>query len=410
MPADDRAASSTTTASAFRRPSLSAHLAPEGPKRILALDGGGVRGAMTVAVLERIEKILRAAHGDDPDFRLCDYFDLIGGTSTGSIIAGGLAIRRFTAADIKDFYFEKGPLIFRAKFFRNGLSLAKFDAAALLTQLDEVFGDVPLGSPDISTGLAIVTKRADTDSTWVLHNHPGGRYFENPEDGSYIGNRHYPVRNLIRASTAAPHYFRPERIEIVEGREHGLFVDGAISPHNNPSFQMLMLAGLEGYNYGWKMSPEDLMMISVGTGSSAMTRPQERYGLTPQIVRTVTALTSVITSAEDFIEILMQWVSESRDPQKLDSEIGDLARDFLGGRPLLRYERYQSVLTREAIRERFGLDLTEKQVAVLRRMDDPACIPLAYELGQAMAETLVKPEHFPARFNLAGTASEERTP
>ena len=66
-------------------------LTAAGPKRILALDGGGIRGALTLGCLERIEAILRQRHRR-PDLRLCEYFDLIGGTSTGAIIAAALAI------------------------------------------------------------------------------------------------------------------------------------------------------------------------------------------------------------------------------------------------------------------------------------------------------------------------------
>jgi hypothetical protein len=61
-----------------------------GPKRILALDGGGIRGILTLEYLEVIESEFRRRF-NSPDFLLCDYFDLIGGTSTGSIIAAGLA-------------------------------------------------------------------------------------------------------------------------------------------------------------------------------------------------------------------------------------------------------------------------------------------------------------------------------
>src|SRR5262249_53785313 len=67
------------------------HLFGPGPKRILAIDGGGVRGVVSLAFLERVELVLRERTGD-PALRLCDYFDLIGGTSTGSIIATGLAL------------------------------------------------------------------------------------------------------------------------------------------------------------------------------------------------------------------------------------------------------------------------------------------------------------------------------
>ena len=79
------------------------HLFGDGPKRMLALDGGGIRGALTLGYLERLEAILRERNWNDPDFRLCDYFDLIGGTSTGSIIATGLALG-FSVEKLTDIY------------------------------------------------------------------------------------------------------------------------------------------------------------------------------------------------------------------------------------------------------------------------------------------------------------------
>src|SRR6476661_6915675 len=77
------------------------HLFGPGPKRLLSLDGGGVRGALTVAFLERIETLLGAHHGRD--VRLGEYFDLVGGTSTGAIIAGALALG-YRTSQVKDFY------------------------------------------------------------------------------------------------------------------------------------------------------------------------------------------------------------------------------------------------------------------------------------------------------------------
>ena len=144
---------------------LAAHLAPEGRKRILALDGGGVRGAMTIAVLERIEDILRARHGGHPDFRLCDYFDLMGGTSTGSIIAAGLAAKRMTARDIATMYDELAGDVFNSRFLAFGATRAKFDARNLSRQLDAVFGPMTLGDPGFATGYAAVAKRIDTVAT-----------------------------------------------------------------------------------------------------------------------------------------------------------------------------------------------------------------------------------------------------
>jgi patatin-like phospholipase/acyl hydrolase len=63
----------------------------ERPRKLLALDGGGIRGVLTLEVLIKIEEMLAEATGQGKEFRLCDFFDYIGGTSTGAIIAAGLA-------------------------------------------------------------------------------------------------------------------------------------------------------------------------------------------------------------------------------------------------------------------------------------------------------------------------------
>jgi len=81
-----------------------------GPKRILALDGGGIRGAVTIGFLKKIEHILRERHGN-PSLVLSDYFDLVGGTSTGAIIATLLALGKPTE-EIEGLYRTLGPKIF----------------------------------------------------------------------------------------------------------------------------------------------------------------------------------------------------------------------------------------------------------------------------------------------------------
>ena len=89
-----------------------------GPKRILALDGGGIRGAITLGFLVQLESHLRKRH-NNPNLLLRDYFDLIGGTSTGSIIAASLAIGMNTR-DILTEYEKMGDQIFEhpAKFWQ----------------------------------------------------------------------------------------------------------------------------------------------------------------------------------------------------------------------------------------------------------------------------------------------------
>ena len=105
-----------------------------GPKRILALDGGGIRGILTLEYLEVMESEFRRRF-NNPDFLLCDYFDLIGGTSTGSIIAAGLACG-MTVEQLKKLYTGIGTDVFQAEFWRLGLLAPKFKSGSLQEALD----------------------------------------------------------------------------------------------------------------------------------------------------------------------------------------------------------------------------------------------------------------------------------
>lgn len=93
------------------------------PKRLLSLDGGGIRGLLAAEILVRIEAILQELN---PQFNcLADYFDFIGGTSTGSILATGLALG-MPATYLRNFYYNRAREIFRKRFFfaDSGLSTA----------------------------------------------------------------------------------------------------------------------------------------------------------------------------------------------------------------------------------------------------------------------------------------------
>src|SRR4029078_2562920 len=90
---------------------LESRYAAKRPSKLLTLDGGGIRGVLTLQVLIRMEELLREASGQGAHFRLCNFFDYIGGTSTGAIIAAGLA-RGMSARELSDFYMKTGPGMF----------------------------------------------------------------------------------------------------------------------------------------------------------------------------------------------------------------------------------------------------------------------------------------------------------
>src|SRR5262249_16681394 len=163
-----------------------------GPKRVLALDGGGVRGAITVAFLERIEALLSEHHGRP--IRLGDYFHLVGGTSTGSIIAGALALG-FRADQVKDLYTRLAPLAFVRKRTAIPILQAKFDVRGLRGEIEKIVSDLELQSDRLITGMCVVTKRIDTGSPWILANNPAAPYWNDGPD--HDGNKHYKLANLV---------------------------------------------------------------------------------------------------------------------------------------------------------------------------------------------------------------------
>lgn len=377
------------------------HLFGTGPKRILALDGGGVRGALTISFLERLEAVLEQRHGRH--VRLCDYFDLIGGTSTGAIIACALALG-YSAADVRELYMKLGTRVFQRPLWRIVGLQAKFDSRLLQKEIDAIIGDRTLDSPDLLTGIAIVTKRMDTGSPWILSNNPRSMYWETPADGSYIGNRLYPLGNIVRASTAAPHYFDPEEISIVDGASPGLFVDGGVTPHNNPSLHLLLMAAFNGYGLRWPLGRDSLLLVSIGTGDFRQSLTAQEAGRMPAVGLAVKALTGLISDAETLVITLLHWLGDSPSRWPLNSEIGSLTGEFPGGREaLLSFRRYDVLLEEEWLNKELGVTLPKHEIADLKRMDEPLNIPRFYDLGQRAAARQITESQLPEMFDLQKT-------
>jgi patatin-like phospholipase/acyl hydrolase len=189
-------------------PSLHDKLTGTGPKKLLAIDGGGIRGVMTLEVLAEIENLLGR---DNSRFRLADYFDLVAGTSTGAIIAAGLSLG-MTVDDIRRFYLKSGAEMFARAGLLRRYTHYKFEDEKLAGKLKMEFGaDTTLGSNKLQTLLILVMRNASTDSPWPLSNNPYAKYNDGRRPDC---NLNLPLWQLVRASTAAPVYFPPEVVTI----------------------------------------------------------------------------------------------------------------------------------------------------------------------------------------------------
>lgn len=238
-----------------------------GQRKMLSLDGGGIRGVLSLEILLEIENQLKKELNRDDNFRLCDYFDYIGGTSTGAIIAAGLSIG-LSVKELIDFYEQRGNSMFDKSFLLKRIK-SFYNDGPLLKELKKVFGDgdIDLKSGKFKTLLLVVTMNRTTDSPWPVTNNPFAKY--NRPDRPDC-NLRIPLYQLVRASTAAPVYFRPETLQWDPNDETKtfVFVDGGVTPYNNPAFLMYKMATQAAYKLNWKTGERNLLIVSVGTGSA----------------------------------------------------------------------------------------------------------------------------------------------
>ena len=376
---------------------LNAHLFGPGPKRILALDGGGIRGILTLQMLARIEEMLRARTGNQ-DMVLSDYFDLIGGTSTGAIIASALSLG-WPVSRINKLYLEFGNDIFQSSFFRMGLLRPKFSAKAVQDGLEREYGDIRLGGPEVKTGLGIVVKRIDTGSPWIIHNNPKGLYFNQMPGSASTPNKDYLLRQIVRASAAAPTYFQPELISVTSDMQ-GAFVDGGVSPFNNPALQLLMLAALKNHGLNWPVGSDKIQIVSLGTGTKTLALEQQKVMKMSAVELGVRGLSSLMDDSAALNEQLLQWMSDSPTARSIDSEVGDLKADILGGgKPLLSYLRYNVEFDSAWLKDKLGIDYTAEQLESISQMDKPENMDDLADIGKA-ASVLIKEEHFDKQFDI----------
>ena len=369
------------------------HLDPKsGSKNILALDGGGIRGALTLGYLKKIETILREKHGND--YLLCDHFDLIGGTSTGSIIAAALAIGK-SVDEIVDLYMDLGGKIFgKKRSFWNPLETWKFlkagyDYIELENSLKEAFGNITMESDQIKTGLCIVAKRADTNSIWPIINHPKGKFY----DTDMGKNKNIPLWQAVRASSAAPTYFAPQMIDVGDG-QRAAFVDGGVSMANNPALTLLMVATLKGFPFRWSMGEDELSIVSVGTGYSVFKKQIGEIEEAWMKTWAQNVPDMLMQDASWQNQIVLQWLSNSPTAHYIDMEIESLKDDYIGNKPLIKYLRYNFAITQNDLNGLgLGKTFTEKDVESLVEMSNAENRHLLYKIGVA-ASSSIKKSHF----------------
>lgn len=367
--------------------SVSEKLATKSPKKLLALDGGGIRGMMTVEVLGEIERLLKKELGKGDEFVLADYFDYIAGTSTGAIIATCLSLG-WKMDKIRHFYENSGAQMFDKAGLIERFGYYKYEDEKLADLLKREFGEcTTLGSEDLQTLLMLVLRNSTTDSPWPVSNNPKAKYNDRTRADC---NLDLPLWKLVRASTAAPTYFPPENVQI--GKQEFIFVDGGVTPYNNPAFQLFMMATVEPYNLNWETGEEELLLISVGTGTSPAADGQLDPVAMHKLFQAKAVPAALMFSALNEQDLLCRVFGKCLAGDTIDRELGDLIEKKGPVSPkLFTYVRYDAELTRTGLD---GLGLHDIQPENVQEMDSVQYVSELQRVGKAVGQKKVKRNHF----------------
>jgi predicted acylesterase/phospholipase RssA len=374
-----------------------------GPKRILACDGGGILGLMSVEILASLEAELRSRLGR-PGLVLADWFDFVCGTSTGAVIATCIATGMSTDA-LRDFYVNSGEQMFSKASLFDRLKYSYDDeplAQKLRVELNKALGK-PANAPPALLGddglrclLMMVMRNHSTDSPWPVTNHPRARYNQRARKDC---NLNLPLWQLVRASTAAPTFFPPEVITFAPGTPDEyrfLFMDGGVTTYNNPAFLAFQMATTSPYGVNWPTGAERMLIVSVGTGSAARGRPKVGRDDEWLLDHAKNIPAALMNAASAGWDMACRTLGECRHGPRIDSEYGDMVlagdppvANFTGAKQFA-YMRYDPEVTQEGLN---ALGLDDIRAADVQQMDSTAHIEAIGRVGKAYAARHVLPEH-----------------
>jgi hypothetical protein len=173
-----------------------------------------------------------------------------------------------------------------------------------------------------------------------------------------------------------------------------MFIDGAVTPHNNPALQLFLYAALPQYGLAWPLGTNNLTIVSVGTGSSRPRVALEELTWIRPGGMAVRALLAQIGEAQQLVLTLMSWLGESPTAWPINSELGDVTKTMPPfNQPLFRFLRYDIRLEQDWLVREMGMTLDKSLIAHYERIDAPDNIPAIYELGARAAELQIKREH-----------------
>jgi uncharacterized protein len=349
-------------------------------RRILSIDGGGIRCLIAIEVLDALEQRLALRSGNS-SFRLCDHFDLVAGTSGGAIIASAVALG-ISMHEIREFVVANAKIMFRAAPWYKRLG-SWYDKGGLERNLRDWFGEeTTLGSTRLRTLVLLVMSNWSTDSPWLVSNNPAAFFNDRRRDDC---NLDLPLWQLARASAAAPVLYAPETVAF--GHSHGyrfVFVDGGLTGFLNPAFKAFLYATAPAYRLNWPPGADRITLLSIGSGEVREPRP----GATAKDLSVFNAVKTMpgtlLYSSVREQDLLCRTFGRCITGEPIDMEIGDLkgSTGFVWP-PMFTYHRVNVSLSAEGLE---SIGCTDVAAASVRAMDAADQVESYTKIGRALAD------------------------
>jgi len=331
--------------------------------RILSIDGGGIRGILPGQILVKLEELLEEEEGKTAC--IADYFDFVAGTSTGGILTCAYLCPddptnrnprpKLTAKEAVDIYLEQGDEIFNVSFWKkmqsaSGMADEMYTADALEDGLLDYFGDTKLSQllkPCLVTAYDIRRRRA---------------HFFTQRDAAQRKSKDFLVRDVARATSAAPTYFELPRVKSMTNVAYPL-VDGGVFANNPTMCAYAEARTLDFSDEGRASHPtaREMFILSLGTGKARKPfayNEAKDWGKVGWIQPLIDIL---MTGVSDTVDYQLGEIYDSVDAEKqyvrIDPILGDASPEMDNG----------SIENLEALREA-GTESAEKHAEELKRV------------------------------------------
>jgi patatin-like phospholipase/acyl hydrolase len=299
--------------------------------RILSIDGGGIRGIIPGQILAKLESILQKLD-NNPSGRLADYFDLIAGTSTGGILSCIYLCPdeekptqpRFSAHEAVELYMDRGDEIFDISLWQKissgaGILDEKYSADALEDTLADYLGDLKLSQllkPCLITSYDIRRRHA---------------HFFTQHDARLRESHDFLVREVARATSAAPTYFEASKVKSIDKKTYPL-IDGGVFA-NNPALCAYSEARTINFDVNRK-NPKaaEMAILSLGTGSVDTPyyhQNAKNWGVAQWIKPLIDIMMSGVTETVHYqLSQIFDAVERPKQYLRIQSELGAASREM----------------------------------------------------------------------------------